>query len=453
MKTLMLLTGFVMALLMVSCQGAEIPTTTPSGTPAPSRQTTPTPIPSSPNASGAPTEMATPTVVGVATSTVGIPAEARLKSQCLEVVPRLPSEVAPSGVVILDSRVVVNGRYKPEAYLLDMATGKTITIEHGGSFIISPDRTLMAYDSVILDKQDRIIKNDLVIADASGQQLKVIPWEKEWSAMLGWSDNQHLILSQPDEVAVWKPNTLLVLNPFSGERQLLHPDFPRFLDVRGTVLPYWDGWYGVIYDPTLTRAIYPRFVGDGEERFTYAIWDRAKRQLVISLENIFVAYSGENDMFPRPRWSPDGTQFVFRGLVHKSEQLAEFELYRLSRDGQAEQLTHLTSIALVQDSNLSWSPDGRHIAMFLDDWGTYGQQAHVAVLDTTTLDITDYCVPVMYTGGAEPPIPIWSLDGKQFLVMGWDKENHTHVILVDIAQGFAAQIAEDMEPVGWMKAP
>ena len=53
-------------------------------------------------------------------------------------------------------------------------------------------------------------------------------------------------------------------------------------------------------------------------------------------------------------------------------------------------------------------------------------------------------------GGDLPPAPIWSPDSQQFLVVDWYEKEHSRVVLVDIAQGFAAQIAEDMEPLGWM---
>jgi hypothetical protein len=70
----------------------------------------------------------------------------------------------------------------------------------------------------------------------------------------------------------------------------------------------------------------------------------------------------------------------------------------------------------------------------------------VALLDTETLQVTDYCIPVGKQQLYQPPI--WSPDSTQFLVVDRHEENHRRVILVDIVQGFAAVIAEDMEPVG-----
>jgi hypothetical protein len=73
--------------------------------------------------------------------------------------------------------------------------------------------------------------------------------------------------------------------------------------------------------------------------------------------------------------------------------------------------------------------------------------------------VTDYCV----TGALEPghdierndTAPIWSPDGTQLLVEASDiyVENQYWVVLVDIVHGWAAKIAENLTPVGWMVSP
>jgi Tol biopolymer transport system component len=183
----------------------------------------------------------------------------------------------------------------------------------------------------------------------------------------------------------------------------------------------------------------------------------SNQQLVASLENIFVAQSIHNDIFPMPHWSPDGSQFVFQGLVRFSDHV-ERELFQVSRDGQAEQVTHLSSFANILDTNYSWSPDGGHIAFFLATKQIRYPEALVATIDMSTMMVTNYCMPILYGGegygmGGQPASPVWSPDGKQFLVVDWYEKDHYRVILVDVVLGLAAQIAEDMEPVGWMISP
>jgi WD40 repeat protein len=299
-----------------------------------------------------------------------------------------------------------------------------------------------------------------VVASAVGQRLKVIPGEEGWTGLVGWLDNQRVVINlaamDPQENTMKKPSTLLLLNPFSGERQILRPDYPKYYDKSFTTVPDWEGWGGVVYDPTFTRAIYPRLMGDTDENYTYALWDLSKKQLVTTLEEIFSDYAGDN-IYPMPRWSPDGSQFVVDGLVAFPDHV-ESETYLVSKDGLVKQLNHLYPYGGVFTSISSWSPDGRYLATYLATDEVGYEQTKVVVVDIETLDITDFCLPITYGGegygiGTPTSMPVWSPDGTQFLVVDWYSSDHQSVILVDIAQGFAAKIAEDMQPVGWMLSP
>jgi dipeptidyl aminopeptidase/acylaminoacyl peptidase len=208
----------------------------------------------------------------------------------------------------------------------------------------------------------------------------------------------------------------------------------------------------VIYDPTMTQAIYPRFVAEEKELLTYGLWDMSNNELIASFENIFAVPAIQNNIFPSPHWSPDGSQFVFEGAFMVSDTLVQFELYRVNREGQIEQLTHLTSLLIVDSSNLSWSPDGRYLAIFLNKWGgtiADAESSRLAVLDMETLQITDYCIQVSQIG-VMSATPLWSPGSTQLLITDL---GYSHVILVDLVQGFAAQIAQNMEAVGWMLPP
>ncbi len=444
--------GLVIVMLLMGC-GTEI---TPMSTVA-IPEITATALPS---LTPSPTQRPTLT----ATSTPAYPPETRLKSQCLEILPELPSDFVSSGIVVLGRRVGEN-RSNFETILLDMATGQTTSIimqdQFLGFHVVSSDRKLIAYYSSNDDADGKTVSEELVISAVDGHTfiiIKTIPWEKKWRSLLGWKGNESLIFDFDEPVfsASGEQKSLisyLVLNPFSGERQILRTDFPNFVL---TALPAisWDGWEGVSFDPTLNLAVYPSFFGEKKEMYTYTLWDVSKRDRVVSLENIFAAYSDFHDTFPMPRWSPDGSQFVFVGLQVANPGV--FELYRVTKDGQTEQLTHLNSVRHIESSGLSWSPDGRYIAMLLSLRGDpeFGDATppYLAVLDTKTMEVTDYCVQVRSKGG-EPPPPIWSEDGKRFLLETWTWDDHRRVILIDIEKGIAAQIAENMWLSGWMASP
>lgn len=404
--------------------------------------------------------VSSPTTIQVST----YPPETRTQTQCLNVETTPISEFGSSGILVLENRALLDeGRYQPGTIQLDMRSGQvteiTTTGENQIDHVVSPNKSLMAYESVIFSSEGKVTKEELVIADPTGNRLKTIPWEEEWWQTPVWSDNEHVVinLSPPDEEnSDKKPLPMLVLNPFTNERRIIKPDFSAFPATSSANLPYWEGRWGAIYDPTLTYAVYPRIIENNEEMYTYAVWDLSKRRLVTTLDKIFSSFL-LTGYFPIPKWSPDGSRFVFQSFDPTKDPVS-IEMYEVNRDGQTKQLTQLAPVAYVWESSFSWSPDGRYIAMFLaPHLGAFYDKARVAVLDTVTLNIIDYCLSVTFSGdgyGRPGPLaPIWSPDSHEFIITDWYEKDHRRLILVDIEKNSAVQIADDMEPVGWMITP
>ena len=417
-------------------------TTRAAPTPTVTRPMTPTPLPPSP----------TPAV----TSTPTIPPEARLTIQCLDVAPTLPPQAASAGIVILDGHVGAS----LDTFLLDMATGAATLLtkpnENLINVAVSPDRERMAYNRILFDvdgPSSKVIEDKLVIATAEGQVQKAILWEQGWVGITGWLDDERLIINMaghdPDESTRKKADTLLMLDLFTGQRRILRPDFPQIYDTYPVL--EWEGWSETVYDPTLTRVVYP---GPG-----YVLWDLEVGHALATLVS--------NLLHP-PRWSPDGAQFVVAADPTLGEESLAFELFSVSRDGQTiTQLTHLKAYDSDADMwGYSWSPDGRQLAFWLStDSRSAGHPdtstpRRLAVLDLVTQDVTDYCLPLDEYGelGTIPifweglPSPLWSPNGQQLIVESRYDRDASRVILVDLVQGFAAQVAENMQPVGWIKA-
>ncbi len=438
----------------------------------------PTLSPYTPTASTTPTRSITPTAPGTSIKTVSVtlpgtktptltgtktptsistfPTVTRLKLHCLDVLPTLSSEVLSGGIVMLGHETGGTADQKQRIYyttFIDMATGQQTQIvtqdENQDQHIVSPDRNYIAFDNLIFNPE----KDELVIASYDGQRLITIPHEKKWGSILGWTNDQRLLLSYDEPVidANGKQKTLnsyLVLDPFRDNSMILRPNFPNIDDYLN-YQPFWNGWNGIIYDTTLTRAIYLRFIGSDEDRFTFAIWDVEKQQLISTLEEIYTESSSSGRAAPMPVWAPDGSYFFVMGQNLTSDGQVMFELYRVSRDGQVEQLTHLTSVAIIKGYTFSLSQDGRKIALYFRPKYD-GKQSHLAVLDLETLDVTDYCIPERgYTDRA----PIWSPDSTQFLVTDQYDQDHRRVILVDITKDLAVDIAEDIDTLGWMVNP
>lgn len=411
------------------------------------------------------TSIPTQDVLTLLTNTPDFPPETKLKSDCLTV-NSTSKNINSGGIVILQRSDITDTRLY-EIFLLDMHTRQMIKLSNQGenlvNFKISPNKKRMAFINVTLEKGI----HELIIANTNGDREYVLPWKKGWLNILGWSDDQNLILSYDkptlndnEEIS---PVSYLIFNPFTGEQKNLNTNFPQFINRSLADYPYWEGWYGITYNPSTTLAIYPRILEGNDEMFTYGVWDIKNNQLLISLEKIFIGSSVFNNIYSLPQWSPSGSQFVFQGTVITKEPVI-FELYEVSQDGTITQLTHLSYFAFVQDSNFSWSPDEKYIAMFINNWGNdpWKDPARVALLNTETFDVTDYCISIRGEGTSDsssaipiyslPSTPIWSPDGTQFLVVNWF-EDQSNLILVDIEKKMAVNIGSNFEPLGWMVAP
>jgi Tol biopolymer transport system component len=153
-----------------------------------------------------------------------------------------------------------------------------------------------------------------------------------------------------------------------------------------------------------------------------------------------------------PIWSPDGSKFIVFGDFD--------EFYIGTDDGKVSKITELnqnkqtSEVDEVSADFYSWSPDNRHVAFWLHLGGETEIFGTLAVLDTKTGDITDYCIPEMQPYSFQwPPYPIWSPDGKQ-LIVGYNyhkDKDANEVLLIDFEKMIAFPISQNNNPAGWLK--
>ena len=443
-KTLLILC--IIITLLTGCRG-NLPSQPPPSPEPQSATLTPyasmTPLP---------TTSSTPTAASP--TPTPYPPETKLVSNCLEILPALPEGAKVSGNIVLGSQSKDN----PGVFFKNIATGDMVQVvgkdEHYGSMVIAPNRKLMAFMN--FGEYWGAVKN-LILMNGNGERVKVLPWNESWFNLQAITDEQRLLITYNRGQAEDYPKALVVLDPFTNQQTIIDPVFPDY--IKDAYVPYWDGWYGVIYDPTASYAIYPMTMQEGGgEFYTFALWDVLNKQVVGSFEEIFWDAVFSSRAAPMLRWSSDGSMF---GLPANSAagELGEFDLYKVRTDGQAERLTYLSSIAYMRGLTFSWSPDDQKIAMLLDlrpDLLDL-RENHLAVLNTQSGVVTDYCVTTEFS---YEYAPIWSPDGNLLLLYDIyaekdpsdenDSDLQSRVVLVDIAQGFAAVIAEDMLPMGWL---
>jgi hypothetical protein len=322
-------------------------------------------------------------------------------------------------------------------------------------FSVSPDLKRIAYTDGLLDANANWLVNDLIIATADNQILQRIPIEEDWG-YIRWLDNDRLIIRQADDKVtdpVERSSTFLVLDLQTGEREILKPEFPGIYDL--PPVPDWYGWGETAYNPSLDRVVYLKEDEDG--RLYYVFWNLAENKEI-------AVFSVAEDIDAVPRWAPDGQHFAFTpSLLLPSMQWPRYEFYDVTRDGRITQLTHLAdSYSWVYIADFSWSPDEKLIAFWFSYWldkeiDRYGRTPQfLAVLDTKTGMITNYCIPGEINatiGSRRIPPPLWSPNGQQIVVQSQTSQDSFDAILVDIPSGLAFFLEKDLEPVGWMTPP
>ncbi|HNB55074.1 MAG TPA: hypothetical protein PK530_24200, partial [Anaerolineales bacterium] len=380
------------------------------------------------------------------TPTATLDLVAQLQGQCLAGRAGLTETDALGGRIVLDSAVTLpNGRSNRDSFFLDVATCAASRINQGNEggfyYAVSPDRTLLAYKNSVFDALDNVLGEELVIKNFKGEKLLSLPWETEWLRLVDWLDNERIIINpyKQQENLAKTYSTLTVLNPFTGERQILNPDFAKMYEY--TPFPDWDGWGVTMYDPKLTRVVY--FSESSET--SVVLWDLKEGKRLATL--LSSGYSA-------PQWSPDGSHFTMESF--NLDQRA-WELYMVTWDGQVEQLTNLYGDDQTRLSNYSWSPDGQFIAAWISNEITReNNESQLVILDIATRAVKYFDVWIKHGGdtySGPPQKPIWSPNGKYLVVLDWYMQEHRHVFLVDVANGIFIPLAEDMEPVGWMLAP
>lgn len=403
-----------------------------------------TPIPSL-TSTVKPTATLTPTQTGTPMVSPEI-----MRYQCLEIADHRSDNHRLKGVIAYNDEVNLY------AYLANEETGDFFFFprEEGDrllQFEVSPDGKWIMYNHYsVRTKEDR-----LVIATTEGKEVwsQIVDFFVLWS----WFDNERLIRLESLENG---SHALQVLNPFTGEHVDLQVDFPNSdaftIDAGGIPsYPSWNyskGGYPV-YDPTLTRVVYPGTAVEKNGEWPIVIWDVQAQQPVAQF--VTKDYWGAT-----PLWTPDGRQFIFAAnLDPKETNDVSKEFFAVSRNGEIRQLTHFMDYYQAIDlrDNYTLSPDGKLLAFWIASQPSLYEGLQLAVLNIETGEVTNYCIKgdAFADNATQPSSPVWSPDSTQLLVISRIPEDTKvrRVVVVDVLHNYAARINSDMEPVGWMGAP
>lgn len=375
------------------------------------------------------------------------------EDECADVKTGTLAELKTAGTIVLQDM-----HYKAYTIKADIFQKVELTKEDEFVFSIatSPNRQLTAYN---LYSRNNDVSN-LIIMDSSGETKITIPWEEGWNFISSWLDNQRLLINIHADLSDGDPaakefSTFLVANAFTGEKKLLQPNFPNIYSHH--MFPAWNGFGSTVYNATLDRVVYLK-EDPTDGAFHYILWNISGQR---SLADFKVFVNGQDI----PRWSPDGEKFAiaFSLVDDSSSKWLVHSLYTVSRDGNVVKITDLSKYySWFYIGQLSWSPDGRHIAFWLSEWTDPPQLSglsdlnanqHLAVVDTKNRDLSIYCISGKAQSDGIVPPPVWSPNGQQILIESPLSEEHSQVLLLDLNTNVITTIGKDMTPVGWMIKP
>ena len=200
----------------------------------------------------------------------------------------------------------------------------------------------------------------------------------------------------------------------------------------------------ILYDPTLTRVVYPK--------------DNGVVSLVDAETETELASVRLTDWGRIPSWSPDGE---FLTILNREGNTNE--LYLVSRDGcEFQPITNFAKeLGVATITDYTWSPDSTQIAFWLkEEQGELadGEQSELAVIDLSTRQVTRLCIQGISTNAQKPwamlhPEPVWSPDGKYIMFTQWDDANNPrnfYVLVVDPITGELENISQNTAPIGWV---
>jgi hypothetical protein len=339
--------------------------------------------------------------------------------------------------------VLGNGLPDVKPYLLELDTNKSIdflfSIENPKLWLdyaaVSPDGKWLAY--IEWFKESNISRLHLMSSDLIEQPYLDLPMD--WGRIIYWLDDQRLLISTSQILPEGASPTgkMMILYPFLRKWEILSPDLPVQINTDPMPWYYWPDNPIVIYDPSLTRAIYLALGGfyliDGQS------------------QNIIMHISTQNYM-SRPSWSPEGDSFAMV-IDHAKDPEYRSEIYQFDREGQSKQITNIAEAFGNNNEDIesfNWSPDGTKIAFtyFINDMLT---NEHLAVVDVITGQTVDYCLPSI---GLLPPI--WSPDSSKVVfasASSGDQDRAWKTTILDIVNEYAVQVADTMLPLGWMESP
>ncbi len=393
-----------------------------AGCAAPQPEETPT-LP----AMGTMTASATASATPMATST---PTPGFVRQVSFEIQPSLPEGHLYAGNLLLEN-LARDEKNLVSLYSLQSGERLLFSEKYYSADAVSPDRTRFAVLNSWGETYD--------IYSASGELIKSIPWEGLDGHIADWLDNERIgILTYTDFRDGWSvigPDTVTFINTITGEEKAYPPDYPD-LDLANQPL-YHGKWGTAVFDPDLTRIIYPNSYGN------FNLYSLTEKKILAELPK----FQFRSTIL----WVTDGSYFI---------AVDDKNFYRVSVDGEVKQITDFEDSANQSFSIMSTyalSPDESRVAFWLKT-GPKDQEETEYVLTLAVLDLkSGEVVDVGIFSGDDfwndflgRIAPVWSPDSRSLIVFAnWQSDDYD-LLLVDLEEQMAYKLPENWYVTGWL---
>ncbi|MEP7134386.1 MAG: hypothetical protein ABI904_05590 [Chloroflexota bacterium] len=360
---------------------------------------TPTSVPASQTPLIANTVIPTPTLLPLASPTAA--PDPRYVQKCVKIEDQVVSlKDVTSGTILLFTNPPEN-----QPFLLDIQTGRKYLLPtevKNPTFLgeyVSPDGNKFAYVEGVVNSEYKFDKAILWVTNAHAEVLAKLRFNQGLGNNLRWLDNDHVIFYF-DQTGV--DGTVMVVNPFTGEQQLIFNKLPNL--VTGDLA--WDVNWRAEYSKDLNWVAY---LGSSNPAGGSPIVYDVKTKKII-----WQAVTDQN--WDMSVWSPDDSQVT---AIVWDDQTTQSELYLIDHSGHAKPIFVM---GRKQAFAPSWSPDGNRIAF----WNNHELMVYDLKADKTT----SLCIG--NEADRQYP-PVWSPDSSQLGVDQYMDEQHT--VLINIQQG------------------
>jgi WD40 repeat protein len=337
--------------------------------------------------------------------------------KCLQVEKRASGDVVLEGHIIAEA----NDIYRLFSRLVTVPSDEIFENELGNVYVqvvgISPDGKWLVYEREDAPGNFLTIEGFSWTTDTRwATEIRAIPRDKfTWAS---WLDSERLVF----DFYLENPLVVYMLN---GEAENIYVRYPEF---------YLDDAHAPLFSRDLNRMVAYRNLP--EEPPSIVLWDLPSKS---EIQRLYIAQESISRNLVRV--SPNGEHIAVSGALEFFYDALFHDIFLMDWDGNVKQLTTFRDSGLTASliEQFQWSPDGHYLAFWLNE--------SLAVYDTVTQDVTDYCIR---SSNSMSFPPYWSPDSQQIVFNGYAPDSNP-IIVVDIVNGTAMEIQEsDYHVIGWM---